>query len=251
MKPTHVKGHLEDTLYIPLITETYRWNDRNKNVFGLTNFTYNSQLFKALISFMKEPSSGWHTATPSNDPLGRPFWLFDWHDGKAYAWFPDEDNYNYDDSNLAFIVGVPCTPLLSTRDEDIPQQFPQNTMPNYLDVDSLKRAIPKRCRSNIDVRQVEKETRIVTRRMDVSVVRQVPLLIEGASSGAESGEIEQRLAMTQQTPQSRTETFIESRPIKYSLYLFKIIDYMYYACVLRKVEINMRAAALKVLTYKK
>lgn len=241
MKPTHIIGCLEDSLYIPIINNALNFN--------ITNFTYNPELFKELISKMKDPSTGWYTAAPSNEPFGRPCWLFDWHYGKAYAWFPKEGNYNYDDVNLAYIIGVPCTPLQSIRDEDFPRQYPNNIETETIDLMSLKRVLPKRRMSNIDVRTIKKQVLEIERPIQIQFARQVPTITAGGKE-AEDVETPSALTLTQVGRTRIMETVTETRMIKFKVNLFSIVDYMYYACVLGKVEINMRSAAHMILTFK-
>nr|UMQ74224.1 capsid protein [Helianthus annus leaf-associated cryptic virus 1] len=253
IKPTHIQGTLEDALYIPKICDVYQWDAADKNVFDITGFTRNSELFKALINLMRNPSTGWHTATPSNDPTGKPCWLFDWHREKAYAWFPEDDNFNYDDRNLAYIIGVPCTPLLASRDKDFPQQYPHNRVIDNMNLKTLHRRIPKRFRSNIDVRTIENLDYSVTRPLVITTTRETPAsrpLAIGGGSGETEAQVIRTLAAPQRAPSQSSETSTETLNVKYTVHMFRIVDYMYYQCVLRKVEINTRAAAHKVLTYR-
>lgn len=244
IKPTHIKGYFEDSLYIPVLAQAYNWNSRDKNYFQIRNFAYNTRLFKAFISVMKTPASGWLTATPSNDPLGSPSWLFDWHEEQAYAWFPEEGNYNQDDVALAFIIGVPCTPPLAIRDKDIPQQFPGND-PIELEPAKLRRKTSKRFRANIEVRTAEACELSYHEQMEYSVTRPVAPP-QGAETDTES------LALTQipRPGAPRTETVQVPQNVKFRINCFRIIDFLYFAHVLNKVEINMRTAAHKILTFK-
>ncbi|PWA59773.1 coat protein [Artemisia annua] len=237
LKPTHTKGALEDALYIPVIAKHNHWTSTTKDYFGIAGWTLNLQLFRALISTMRNPSSGWHVFTPSNDPLGRPFWLLDWHETYAYAWFPEEENYNIEDVNLAFILGVPCTPPMSVRDTDDYQQFPRNVIPDEIDVKKYIRKVPKKIPSNVDHRTIEhhqlthKKTTQVTYERPVVQVQTSTVQYSAASSPA-------------------METVTEDMEIEYRINLYRIVDYKYYARVVRDVDVNVRSAAHKILVYK-
>jgi len=103
---------------------------------------------------MTDPNSKWLMNTYSNGVLGRPFWLLDRHNDQIFAWFPEDENYNKDNTNLALILVVACTPHLASRDDDIPQQYPNNVVPNAGTIFQYERKIPAQFYSNYDQRVV-------------------------------------------------------------------------------------------------
>ena len=272
IKPTHIFGLQEDTLYIPIIAKRPNWNNVHGNYFGITNFRYNVMTFRQIIKLMTDPNSGWQTATVSNDPSGRPTWLFDWHAQKAYAWFPEEGNYNNDDVNVAFILGVACTPLLASRDDDIPQQYPDNLISYDFETERKK---GKAFHSMIDVTVVsdtdylhteyintEVETEVpieeVEREAPTPTRRTAPLAIEASQAQqAASAHTETQLAAqatresgssSARSTRTITETVTSTKTTQYNLY--KITDYKYYARVIRSVSVHVRTAAHKIFIFR-
>ena len=86
-----------------------------------------------LVSGIIQNVKGWRISTILSNKLGRPSWLFDWHDEKrCCAWFPPEGNNTMDDVTIAYIVGAACTPHLGPRDVDDWQTrtLPENVHPS-------------------------------------------------------------------------------------------------------------------------
>uniref|UniRef100_A0A803Q9N0 Uncharacterized protein n=1 Tax=Cannabis sativa TaxID=3483 RepID=A0A803Q9N0_CANSA len=129
IRPTHIKGTLQDTLYVPIFstdTETpIDWN--SSNPLNIPNFNLDYDLVCKIISMMKQ-SKNWRISNlvkKNNNNPGRPFWLFDWHDDFCCcSWFPPEQgNYTMEDVTMAYIIGVSCSPMLAPRDVDDWQPF--------------------------------------------------------------------------------------------------------------------------------
>nr|BBA20646.1 capsid protein [Pyrus pyrifolia cryptic virus] len=260
-RPTRILGLQEDTLYVPLITNRYSWASPTRNYFDITNFSYNLDLLGALIDTMSNSQFGWRMFPTVNDALGRPCWLLDWHDDQCYAWFPEEGNYTDEDTNLSFILGVSCTPHLASRDDDMPQFFPGNTVPDDEEHFLYERSTSKRFHGNIDKRVIE--------HFDLDIPILLPplpppfvgegsgqpsgaaMLIEGAEPEQESGR--ESPAQTQTRP-----TFTSIIPMpppgprihNHQVFGYVIMDYKYYDLVVYRVDINSRSAAHKVLVYK-
>ena len=155
LKPTRVTGTLDSSILIPIICATPFWNHPDgNNYFNIDGFILDAKLFSTLMNVMTDPNSKWLMNTYSNGVLGRPFWLLDRHNDQIFAWFPEDENYNKDNTNLALILVVACTPHLASRDDDIPQQYPNNVVPNAGTIFQYERKIPAQFYSNYDQRVV-------------------------------------------------------------------------------------------------
>jgi len=138
IRPTNIKGAMEDTIFIPVFRSTTpEWTTNNP--FNITDYDANSEFLQGMIYIMSHGGI-WHIETLFTNTLGRPSWLFDWHDAEScLAWYPLEGNYSMDDVSIAYIVGVPCTPNLGPRDFDDWQQFPNNTVPAQFSTQTFDR----------------------------------------------------------------------------------------------------------------
>ncbi|XP_024027537.1 uncharacterized protein LOC21397379 isoform X2 [Morus notabilis] len=87
IRPTYLKGMMEDTLYIPIFSEQpVNW--RADNPLGIVGWNTNYTCLHGLIAIMQERKF-WNMTPLITDTLGRPFWLFDWHaNNTCCAWFP-------------------------------------------------------------------------------------------------------------------------------------------------------------------
>jgi hypothetical protein len=102
----------------------------------------------------------------SNDPIGTPVWLFDYHQvdrkTRAYAWFPKESNYTDHDLALSFILGVSCTPHLGPVQYDEWQWYPGLTKGNtIIDPWTHPRVSPRTIHGNSEVNVLEEQLRLV------------------------------------------------------------------------------------------
>lgn len=153
LKPTHITSAPEDALYIPLLAQTPAWTTTNP--FNITNFNFNLDVFYAITQMMKSDNV-WKLSPLSTNVLGRPCWLFDWHDqDNVCAWFPMEGNYNEQDITLAYIIGVACTPKLGSRDVDDWVSYPNAVVPPTLSISTHPRVTPRRFYGSYEVRTVE------------------------------------------------------------------------------------------------
>ena len=156
IRPTNLKLTHEDTLYIPRINQKINERATNDNYFTITNWEVNQPLLHYLIYVMKDRKLLKMEAL-SETSTGRPSWLFDWHDdGLAYAWFPSEANYTFDDVTIAYILGVACTPKLAPRDYDEWQIMPGNIAPANPDYSQFQRARPLTYRGAVEIRVFER-----------------------------------------------------------------------------------------------
>lgn len=281
MKPTKLFGLQDSSYYVPYITNTPNWKSSSCNYFNIVGFTYDVTIFTALIRILTDSSHGWQTNAYSSDPLGRPFWLLDWHDGKAYAWFPEDDNYNRDDTNLAFILGVSCTPLLAHRDPDVPKQYPTNSPvdPNYrFPYERTTQIVyhggfEKRVIENsiqpfeyqddmtteeenvaITLATADREAKVqdLARKRRAELTKQstsalVPTHASGPVSTPEIPSLEELIA---QFDAELAPPLIDNHISRtYHANMYTITDYIYYCRVIAKADINPRAAAHKILIY--
>lgn len=281
LKPTRLHGWIDNSLFIPVIHKEPNFeNTVTRNYFYINRFNSNDELFSALIDAIKNPTFGWQLSTPANDALGRPFWLLDWHAEKAYAWFPEEDNYNKDDLNLAFILGVACTPHLALRDDDIPRQYAGNTFPADNIIFKHKRHLPPQFPSNFDVRIVEdqclntswpvpltpseqKEADEIARIATETQIQAEVIRMKKKRTATALALTESDTTTSELVPQSETDRRLYAeasarinkvRPQTHKINthlgcMYKIVDYKYYAKVIRKIDDNTRTAAHKILIY--
>lgn len=129
IRPTNIKLTHEDTLYIPRIRSTIVTTDVNENMFNITGYKIKDEMLFGLVHLLRDGKL-LKFEPLSENALGRPAWLFDWHnDNLCYAWFPAEANYTMDDVAYAYIIGVACTPKLAPRDYDEWQFLPGNVIP--------------------------------------------------------------------------------------------------------------------------
>lgn len=282
LKPTRVTGTPDSSILIPIICTTPFWNHLDgNNYFNIDGFILNTELFSALMQVMTDPNSKWLMNTYSNDVLGRPFWLLDWHNDQIFSWFPEDENYNQDDINLALILGVACTPHLAPSDDDIPQQYPNNVVPNADTIFKYERRIPAQFYSNYDQRVVghqklkitweemlthneieaarqknEEEYNIQLKAEYTKLVNSRPAAMDTAEGSGQAvvpfratGEmIDQELMAHAKTkikmidpPLTKEDSFVAN--------MYKIMDYKYYARVIRRIDTNTRTATHKLLIY--
>ena len=245
IRPTHIKGIMEDTLYIPLLHTDPNWAaTNNNNPFNVTNWNLDFDLINGLIGTMKT-RKGWKLSTLVTDTLGRPSWLFDWHtDNRCCAWFPPEGNYTMDDVSIAYIIGVACTPKLGPRDVDDWQQFENNVVPQTVHADALERSVERRFFGAYEVRTLEQR-------------RVVPGTCDAADPEAPPGFKRTRTGATKQTSKSITSTGAEPHDQPTSsttpeevvalIPQFQLTDWTYYHLVVQYLDNHTRSGALKML----
>lgn len=151
---TPIKGGIGDTTYIPILNGSPAWN--TDNPFHIENYVVDYHLVSGIIQNVK----GWRISTILSNKLGRPSWLFDWHEEKrCCAWFPPEGNYTMDDVTIAYIVGAACTPHLGPRDVDDWQTgtLPENVHPFY-----YERVVGRGFYGAYEVRTIEQRDMVQT-----------------------------------------------------------------------------------------
>ncbi|QTG10437.1 coat protein [Marigold cryptic virus] len=155
IKPTPIVGAIADEIYIPILGKDIDFT-RKKNVMGWVHWNIDNTIFQ-LIHQTLELKKVTTMVPTSDDPTGRPLWLFDWFDNSAYAWFPFDGNYNEIDISVAYILGVACTPKVSLPDTDEWRIVPLKTDPKKIDVNSYVRVNPRRRHGTSEHRALESE----------------------------------------------------------------------------------------------
>nr|QRG29191.1 putative CP [Camellia cryptic virus 2] len=158
IRPTNIKLTHEDTLFIPRIRATIDDNALFDNFFDINGWSTEPTLLSAILYTFKDRKL-LKMEPLSETSTGRPGWLLDWHDDNlAYAWFPTEGNYSFEDVTLAFIIGVACTPKLAPRDYDEWQLLPGNVEPANRNYTYLRRLRPVAYHGAIEIRTYETRT---------------------------------------------------------------------------------------------
>jgi hypothetical protein len=152
IRPTHIVGNPEDTMYIPVVHRDPKFDAPNP--FALTNCVEEQNLFAAIISVMKERKKFAMVPIPSNF-IGRPSWMFDWHEqDQVCAPFNAEGNFNNEDITIAYILGTACTSKIGFRDVDDWQLFPDGIIPAGFTGASSDRSIPRTMWGSYETRTV-------------------------------------------------------------------------------------------------
>jgi hypothetical protein len=256
LKPTHIKGALEDALYIPLLAQDYAWElpapDQLPNPFGIPNFNPDLNVFNCLMAIMKE-SNLWNVQPVPTNSLGRPWWLFDFHsDNRICAWFPAEDNYNDEDIAIAYILGVACTQKLAPRDVDDWVFYPNGIVPNNpLAVND--RATDRAFYGSYEVRTVKSDQNyyhaVTIDSSHLSSSGQAEFSKKRKTSALsirEKGKTPDSSSMDPgstpaQTAAANHETLTQARP------RYKITDWTYYELVAVGSEAHTRTGALRTI----
>nr|QRG29194.1 putative CP [Dactylorhiza cryptic virus 3] len=152
IRPTHISLALEDSLYIPVISDVIDFT--NPDPFDIPNFVKDEEYFYGLLDIMKARRH-WNFQPLSHNVLGRPCWLFDWHQqATVCSWFPMEGHFNNEDVTLAYILGEACTPNLGPRDVD-DWQFFDGQIPADLNPAHFDRITDRRFYGSYEVRTLE------------------------------------------------------------------------------------------------
>lgn len=129
IRPTLIHQSTEDTLYIPLLGQTFNYNEDAYNFLNLQGCGTEIRQVYAITDVMDSRRTEWSTIPLATNVLGRASWLLDFKQGNAYAWFPFESNFTELDLVAPYILGIPCTPRLGPRDEDHYQHWTHNDPP--------------------------------------------------------------------------------------------------------------------------
>lgn len=252
LRPTHIKGTPEDTLYVPLVANPPDWNPQTNDgsPFAVVNFNLDYDLFKGLLGIMKERRN-WRISKLVTNTIGRPGWLFDWHtDNRCCAWFPMEGNYAPEDITLAYIIGAACSPKLGPRDVDDWQDWPDQIRPAEFNMAQLDRAVQRRFYGAYEVRTIShrRVPRVFALPTETTQAKRPR---KGKDKATQPPAQQTRvLATTGQEPadaESVTDVPQESGEITELVDQYQIIDWNYYNLVVLNLEPHTRGGALKML----
>lgn len=268
IRPTRILMATEDTIYIPIIHAHPDWS--TDNPFGITGFLKNFSLLQDMVGAFNEMKIR-RTTPLGSHTLGRPTWLLDWHDHRAYIWFPMEGNCQAEDISLAYILGVSCTPLLGHRDIDEWQDCPVNVVPDNKSTIGYERVTPQQFFGSCEVRKVETGT------------QQWPLQADSGSSGPSQGALREETtclskrlrigdsyadmnmkqdghgdAKEGMQTEEATLTSVRGAAVQqqaksalrnqhWMLHRFRIVDYVYYSCVIQKWDEYTQSTAFNGL----
>nr|QXV86351.1 coat protein [Partitiviridae sp.] len=251
IRPTHIQMALEDTLYIPIITQLPNWeNATTYDIHGLYAEGVNPELVYAMLDIMDNKRNEWSTVPLSKSVLGRPGWLFDYRLGQAYAWFSMDYNYTREDLIAPHILGIPCTPRLAPRDDDDWQPFWKNQAYNDPHIDEYDRITPRNFRGNAEYRTIEhKPTPLqfdyLIPRSDINVTKRLR-----TSQGIDLDKNKDKQVAITESSQAQeieeSETEEEPKiPDPIELQLLKIVDWCYFARVVEGTDQRTRKRALR------
>lgn len=142
IRPTVIHFTHETTLFVPRFGD-FNPNADDFNYFNIEGWVINDNILHGMIQICRERKlMKFEVAIETG--FGRPSWLFDYQTSTdhLYSWFPVENNFDMRDVALAYIVGVACTPKLGPLDRDEWQQFPNNILPQNINVANYRRVTP-------------------------------------------------------------------------------------------------------------
>nr|DAD54822.1 TPA_asm: coat protein [Quinoa-associated deltapartitivirus 1] len=248
IRPSHVQLELEDTLFIPLFPPAY-WNEID-NPWRLNSFNKSVDYVQGLIEIMENKNNNWEIIPFVSDTLGRPTWLLDWHQGSAYAWFPQEGNYTREDLIVPYILGIPLTPRLAPRDTDSWQSFPGGALPANIDVNDYERVDTRAFYGSAEYRTLQHQLHDITDL--VQGFAQAGSKRPRSSSRANSSGQKGSTSGSTPEPQSSMELIPneEDVPIEYRYYRFRLIDWCNYARVIMRIRTQNVNRALRSILFR-
>ncbi|ALT00591.1 capsid protein [Sinapis alba cryptic virus 1] len=233
LRPTLTKHMMEDTLWIPCFTRSP--NFQVESPFGITGYVINDVIFTGAMNIMKERKL-WRIIDLPTNVLGRPSWLFDWHDDdRVCAWFPMEGNFTMDDVTMAYILGVACTPKLAPCDVDDWQYFPNDVVPANLDPYAFLRLTNRRFHGGYEIRTLD-AANMPGQTGTTTDSRKRPRPGESTSAPA-----------LPQTSEPQTQMQVDTPPAPKPR--FRLVDWTYHYLVVLNKEDHTRFAALKSICW--
>lgn len=239
IRPTHVVGCYEDTMFIPKFAEDL--NLTNSNPWGIPDFTINYPAFGAIIRSIKDKRAGWRTARLSNETVGRPIWLFDWHsEDRVCSWFPRPGNYTNEDVMYAYLIGVACTPHLAHSDRDVWQQVPDNTNWTDFDVRTVRWTRARRYHGAYEVLTFSRRDERFTNNEEDEVVYE---------KGARLAQKRQRSSRKERdhgvpSAAGSSSTRMESDDREVTMKLVQLVSFLYYSRVIARINAGERLNVL-------
>ena len=126
IRPTHVHMIPCDIMYYPVICEKPNWSSETNNPFNIPLGAIDFDVIRSLMDIFSDESNNFAVLPLNTNILGRPGWLFDFHQNQAFSWFPMENNFSSVDLIAPHILGLPCTPRLGPADIDHWANFTNN-----------------------------------------------------------------------------------------------------------------------------
>lgn len=249
IRPTCIKNALDNAQFIPIIVDNI--NVHNPNPFGINNFTPVKALFRGLTQIMKAKSRLQFTPL-SNDAIGRPCWLFDWHTGnRVCSWFPPEGNYNHEDFTLAYILGTPCTPNLGVRDVDDWQFFAEGIVPRNPNPVKYNRVVARRFYGSFEVRTMEIETDFSLSPISAQVNHNIADTVaerdtrptKKSRKNGQSSESTMAITTSSEIANEELQEGDQLMP------RFKLVDWLYHHLVVLEMDDHKRTSVLRSLAY--
>ncbi|UVK78301.1 MAG: coat protein 1 [Plant associated deltapartitivirus 1] len=252
MRPTHIQVATEDTLFIPvLVLAEPTWTAERFNPFGIHNGGCDLNTVHSIIEVMENKRNDWSTVPLSTSNLGRPAWLFDYRDGNAFAWFPFEPNYTRLDLVAPFILGIPCTPRLGPRDVDEYQIFTNNLPPETgvtaprPNPSDYQRITERKFYGNAEYRTIELSTQTV------SYEHFIPAQAAVKKRKTTKDKSVLSIGEGKDTEVLSDEDVLEyTTPEPYTLYVYRLIDWVYHARVIVGTDEAARRKALNDFIFK-
>ncbi|QED42859.1 ORF1 [Amaranthus cryptic virus 1] len=262
LRPTQILFNTAEEMYIPLLSaDPLDWT--KENPFPWTKQKYDYTVFLTVTQILD--SKKLCPMTPlSNDPTGRPFWLFDWHTGsqqtQVFSWFPMENNFNFIDITAAYIIGVACSPKLGSCDRDEWISIdPSKVSPGDIRASSFDRTTSRIWRGNAEYRTVEVREDINypnIREKDAEEFKKTntagPYYIRsGFSLPEDQAGSSSRTEMIPSSPRQRTrrstaeERQALQKTVETGVLQARIIDFCYNGQIILRLDDTTRVAAFK------
>nr|DAD54824.1 TPA_asm: coat protein [Quinoa-associated deltapartitivirus 2] len=254
LRPTQINFNTAEEMYIPVYTlSQLDWTRNIPFPWSKSHFDYTS--FLTITQIMENKKLC--TLTPlSSDPTGRPSWLFDWHSKgtEVYAWFPMENNFNFVDVTIAYIIGVACSPKLGSCDRDEWVNLnPATINLNALSLNNVERKTSRTWRGNSEVRTFEAESNVAiphvteTDNTKFRASNKGPYKIKSALSSEEevsSSSIEDTDTTVPSSPRIQTRSS-STLTMDKGVHRVRIIDFCYNGQIVMRIDDTTRVAAFK------
>ncbi|UTQ50849.1 MAG: coat protein [Plant associated deltapartitivirus 2] len=258
IRPTHVTMSYADEIYIPVMS-TVMATQSGTNPFNWTKATTDHDLFQIILQTFEDRKLVMMSPIPT-DLFGRHSWLFDWSQHEtAYAWFPQESNYNDEDVMMAYIIGVACTPKLGHCDPDDWKLTSEATEITASRLARYHRIKPRRYKGSCEFRVAETDVVNYPALGDkdkdkFNASNKGPLQIytdptAAAASSTTTTDTEDVFeTSTDYVPASpRTVTRALAAIEGTKVHRYRVIDYVYYRQVILNVDTTSRATAFRIM----
>ena len=243
IRPTHIHNALEDAIYIPQMPTIH---PESPNPWNVTNFSLDEDFLQAIHSVMDAKSNEWELIDIDSNTFGRPMWLLDWKSERAYAWFPQENNYSREDLIAAQILGIPCTPRLAPRDIDDWQIFPQGKLPTTgINISDYQRVSARNFTGSSEYRTLEHAE------YDHPTYVAQPVEAGSKRQTTEKSSSSLQLSKESNTPQPMEITdMVPTIPASIKVIRFRLTDWCYHAQVVLNTTNQMQNLAFRNFLFK-